>query len=818
MLKKYCLGVVCTLALSGVASGESITVPKCTKAPIIDGKLNDACWQSGKWTGGFKILNMPADKAQQQTRFKLTHDNTNLYLAAELDEPLTRKLKADVVKRDGAIWRDDSLEIFLDTNNDKTTYFHFGINARGTVFDETRRQGGHVSSPLWNSKATRAATQVKPGKWIVEMSIPMVDLNLDKANKGNWGFNIARSRYAGKSNELSTFSPLNGGFQQPAKFAKLKLKNADLSRYFWKIRPIYSDRTTRQNGKLSYSCKTYIFNDTGKFKFTKVRAFFVDHSSSTEIVNKGFSEGTGKEIDVILPAKSNGNNKLVIQVTDRRSGNIIASHMFDAVIDFAPLSISVTSPGYRNSIYATQKLNHIKGIISSSLSASELNDSVLSLKFLDKDNKKLYARNIDNVKLPFKYTIPCSSLKTGKYFLKAALQRNGKVLYSAKAVISKLPPVANEVRINAKRVTLVNGKPFLPYGWFSINKVSDWPTLSKFGYNSMQDYNAYYRNDKALKKWLDDAQAAGLKVLIYPYPKRSYNNKERWMKPLSAQEEAAIRSFINKWKSHPALLGWYMADEPELRPALPARMKAIYDVIVEEDPFHPAVLLNDTIRGIHTYGQYCDVLMPDPYPLFLNDADAAQPIEKVGKFVTEMNGIAGKGMWITPQGFNYGDYGRKNNRAPNFRELRNMQYQAVQGGVTGFIWYTYYKSRQYPSCVYGINFLAQEAQLLKNVILNSNRKKLKTSDKKLNAVFYSNINGHQYLIVVNNNTTPQKAKISLPTRKNIKWYVVSEKRSCFSKNGVLMDSFKKYDVNIYTTDKSVADKLNIAVTEKKCGE
>ena len=45
-----------------------------------------------------------------------------------------------------------------------------------------------------------------------------------------------------------------------------------------------------------------------------------------------------------------------------------------------------------------------------------------------------------------------------------------------------------------------------------------------------------------------------------------------------------------------------MADEPELRPALVDRLRRARDVVAAEDPYHPCIMLNDTIAGTRAEG------------------------------------------------------------------------------------------------------------------------------------------------------------------------------------------------------------------------
>ena len=49
--------------------------------PKIDGKLNESCWESGVWSGGFtqQIPNQGKNPSQE-TEIKILYDNNNLYV------------------------------------------------------------------------------------------------------------------------------------------------------------------------------------------------------------------------------------------------------------------------------------------------------------------------------------------------------------------------------------------------------------------------------------------------------------------------------------------------------------------------------------------------------------------------------------------------------------------------------------------------------------------------------------------------------------------------------------------------------------------
>ncbi len=798
------------LLLAAIAANadQIVHAPK-TSAPKIDGKLTDACWNQAQWLNDFKVMNKPEVKASPQTRFKIVHDNSFLYIAAVLDEPAINQLKATVKKRDGKVFHDDSLEIFIDANHDRASYKHFVINSLGTVYDAERRQGGHVGTGKWNSPGIRTATSKLDKKWLLEVAIPFVDLGIS----GNiWGINIARERQAGGKLQLSTFVPLNGGFHEPAKFASLHLQNADLSGFSWQIKPPYDVKTIMRNGKKLLTGKTFITNNTGNFRFVIMTAKLTDGGKQTQTF--ALDNGLGKEYTFAIPVCKNGAVMLSFDLKDRKTGSSMNFSQFPETVSYTPMSIMLTRPFYRNCIFSDQKISALKGQLEFGLPMDELRNTGLTITLKDENGRTLADQKLEKIQAKTNFSLAIPPLANGKYILTAATSDKK---YKTSIKVNKLKRQEGQVRIDENLTTYVDGKKFFPYGWFSI-KQQHLSRAVKEGCNVLIDYNAYYKTDAQLKKWLDDLHAAGLKAIIYPYPKRSYNNNEPWGKPLSRAEADGIRGFVRKWKNHPTLLAWYMGDEPELRPALPARMTAIYNLCRDEDPYHPCVLLNDTMDGIRKYIDGGDVFNPDPYPLFLRGGNAARPIEKVGKFIDTVleAGKERKAAWITPQAFNYGDYGAVNNRAPDFLELRNMQYQAIIAGVQGFTWYTWYAAQQYPQITVSMEYLTKEARILENVILSpAKRTVLKTGAKLVQAVMYRNVNGQSYVFAVNNSTESKSAVIELPKNTGGKWYVIGESRTVKSDGDTIREKFGKYDTNLYTTDVRLSKLLSVKATEQK---
>ena len=240
-------------------------------------------------------------------------------------------------------------------------------------------------------------------------------------------------------------------------------------------------------------------------------------------------------------------------------------------------------------------------------------------------------------------------------------------------------------------------------------------------------------------------------------------------------------------------------DEPELRPALPERCRAIYELVAEEDPFHPCIMLNDTIAGISKYVDGGDILMPDPYPCFIKGGLAAQPIEKTGQFIRAAvdAGKGRKAVWATPQAFNYGDYGRQNQRGPNFVELRNQLYQSVIYGAKGFLWYTHSHTQNYPDIGLGMPWLSFEVADLKEAILAEPAEDvtitIESDVPEHLHVSARRVNGELFVFAVSTATEPLNARFAIAPAPGMRsLYVVSEERNLSLVDGAAIEEPVRY--------------------------
>jgi len=141
------------LAWPGQADAPAVETPrqmpvaKATALPVVDGKLDDACWSRAPWSEPFvDIEGARKPKPLHQTRVKMLWDDKALYIAARLEEP---HLQGTLREHDSYIFHaDNDFEVFIDPDGDGHDYGELELNALGTTWDllltKPYRNGGRA--------------------------------------------------------------------------------------------------------------------------------------------------------------------------------------------------------------------------------------------------------------------------------------------------------------------------------------------------------------------------------------------------------------------------------------------------------------------------------------------------------------------------------------------------------------------------------------------------------------------------------------------------------------------------------------------------
>jgi hypothetical protein len=219
------LATACLLAgwpLAGAADPSAL--PRLAAArfsgPIaVDGRLDEACWREAPVASGFHVLaaRKHAPAPAEETRCQVVFDEQALVVGIVCREPRMGDLIAKAGERDGAIWLDDSIEIFLRPGPDR--YYHFGVNSHGTLYDARVEvmadgtAGDLAKARLWDG-VWEAAVSHETDAWTLEARIPFASLDLTPQSPSSWRFNVGRT--AARRLEYSAWAPVVRGFHDLA--------------------------------------------------------------------------------------------------------------------------------------------------------------------------------------------------------------------------------------------------------------------------------------------------------------------------------------------------------------------------------------------------------------------------------------------------------------------------------------------------------------------------------------------------------------------------------------------------------------------------
>ncbi len=202
-----------------------IDIVQVDPAPVIDGKLDDACWKQAKESRIF------ADEygfpVKTRTTFQICQKNDILYVAMRagyVPANLPKEPPGNTKLHDGDFWQGEALEIFIDLDNEDTPgYYQLVLTPQGVTGDF------HCSEPRDAEARWEPKYEVKlhwtPQEWTAEWALPLKMFDKTKTRYENFGLNVFRYHQG-----TPTWSPPRGeGFHYPHKFGEARgLKGMDV--------------------------------------------------------------------------------------------------------------------------------------------------------------------------------------------------------------------------------------------------------------------------------------------------------------------------------------------------------------------------------------------------------------------------------------------------------------------------------------------------------------------------------------------------------------------------------------------------------------
>ena len=182
-------------AQTSAAGKEPLVIPRLSKAPKIDGVLDNPIWETEALKIEDFIQLSPKENGvpTEKTVAYLGYDEKNLYIAFRVFDSQASKLRCSITKRDGCL-EDDWIMIFLDTFNEKRRAFTFALNPAGVQMDFMRvEEGGNDNmDDSWDT-VFLSDGKIDEGGYTVEAAIPFKSLRFPNTDIKIWNIVLARN-------------------------------------------------------------------------------------------------------------------------------------------------------------------------------------------------------------------------------------------------------------------------------------------------------------------------------------------------------------------------------------------------------------------------------------------------------------------------------------------------------------------------------------------------------------------------------------------------------------------------------------------------
>jgi len=214
-------------------AGASVQAVPSTAPPTLDGRLDDAVWQTASKLADF-VQRSPVEgePATEATEVYVAYDSTNLYFAVYAHYSDTGLVRANRSDRD-QLSRDDTVNFYLDPFRDEQRAYVFMVNGYGVQGDSLLGSTGGGNNNFsggggggggggnfggggglpdgdssWDALFSSAGQLVEDG-WTAELAIPFKSLRYPARGDDEshtWGFQVGRSIQS--KNESVVWSPV----------------------------------------------------------------------------------------------------------------------------------------------------------------------------------------------------------------------------------------------------------------------------------------------------------------------------------------------------------------------------------------------------------------------------------------------------------------------------------------------------------------------------------------------------------------------------------------------------------------------------------
>ena len=792
------LAVLAAAPFSSAAAEPPVAQGTRTPAPPkIDGQLTEPAWQSAPELGGFMLIggNKPAS---QQTSVRVLFDDDALSVGFTCLEDKLGETAAKATNRDGQVFADDCVELFLGPTHDRFNFFQFAVSLSGARFDASGDGAGVASD--WDAP-WEAATSRAPGRWFAELRIPFACLQLSDKAGTTWDMNLCREEKP--HGELSSWAPVGDRFGAPQTFGTLTEVAADFTPYYVSFGP--EGQSPVAFGRNAEA----VLLANGRKDARKLKAELTvypptEAPRSSAVPVGDLAAGTRRKLALEYQVFEPGPHRLAFAAVDQVSGRQVASFERNFTLA-ATVEHSLFHSFYRDDVTVRSQLN----VAEEELGACRLTATLKSAAggaTLAQKAAKPTGREIDSV-------LPLKGVKPGRYLVHMQFERRGKVEHEQDldfAVLRDRPVDSLRVHPRDDLTLVVDDKPFFPLGLYEApitEKMID--EFRGAGFNTVCTYGG---PPAATTMALDRLAEADLKAWVV----LSHNLDLSTDREKREQTVAEIVGGISK---HPALLVWESIDEPAWGSRNAEGLLQGYEFLRKLDPDHPVWTNHAPRNHISTlayFNRATDIAGCDIYPVPEPQSQSNLPnktLSVVGDEADKNRAAVNdqKPIFMVLQGFAWRALSKRDDPQavyPTLAQQRYMAYNAVVHGARGLLyWGTPYTPK--PSQAWAdAKTIVHELSCVTPMLVAPTpalQPKVESDAGSVKCLLRA-AGGETYLVCINNENREAKATVSgLPPKLKSLRVLYENGRQLAVRNGAAQVVLPGYGVLVATTSTKLQD-------------
>ena len=401
--------------------------------------------------------------------------------------------------------------------------------------------------------------------------------------------------------------------------------------------------------------------------------------------------------------------------------------------------------------------------------------------------------------LIFKAGLPSSPDSSRLIKARINITGSSNIKYYSECELLVLKHKPNEVKTD--RLTgalIVNGRVFFPIGFYCYSPVHpDLPEEEVVkGFNLISPYQRILPATLDERKaYMDRCAQLGIKVhynLLSVSGGGGVGSKIEGMS--EERKKELLLNEIKTFMDHPALLAWYIADEPAGDRISPDSLEKIYEIVRKTDPWHPvSIVFTAPFGGTRNYIKSLDIVMADPYPV------PDMPVSYIGVVVDQLKRDFKfrRPLWMVPQAFGGGEIWE---REPSIGEIRSMTWQSVIKGATGIQYFIRQGPNAFPKSTAVWDECSRIALEIGSLTpwLLSEEESVPVSSGSDNIIVSSRLyDGQLIIMAVNKINAPQRADIRMSNGYSGRIRVLFENRSVQCYSGGFNDYLPPYGSQVY---------------------